>query len=222
MILAHSPPLILLHVPRTGGTSLTLALARRLPQATVDFHEGKHRTARELCRLRLWSEALVVAFWRPPLEILASWYANACTWFRRYHRAPRIPGQRPPTRAWVEYATRLASLSFDEWLEQDVWSGKWPPAGSFRETWLEPHLDRILLYDFHRYHEAWEDLAARLGLDPRPLPPIDGTVDPDLRPTVTKAVFVRCRQHFAEDYELLHSIEDSPILRFPSEGPAAP
>lgn len=210
MILSHTPPFILVHVPRTGGTSLTLALSRRLPHATVDWHEGKHRTARELSRLRLWSEALVVAFWRPPHEILASWYANACTWFRRYHRVPRIPDQRPPTRAWVAYATDLASLSFDEWLERDVWTGKWPPSVTFRETWLEPHLDQILLYDFRRYRDAWTDLTKRLGVPSRPLPPTDRTADPDLRPQITGELIARCRRHFCADYELCE-MRDRPL-----------
>jgi len=219
MLSSREPPFIFIHIPRTGGTSISLAIHRRFPRSTIDFADRKHATARQLAKLPHWTTALKIALFRPPHQILASWFANAVTWHRRYHSPDWTPTDPPPTPEWVEYADRLHSLTFDRWLEEDVWTGKWPARRTFRATWLEPHLDELLLIDASDFQAAWAQVAFRLRTRILPWPPADTTVDETARPDATPDFHERCREHFASDYELLHSLHHHPVLRYPSTGP---
>ena len=78
MIISHKTKAIFVHIQRTAGTSIELALRREDPSIAGDSHNGRiHLTAREMRAIvgpETWNAYYRFAFVRNPWDRLVSWY----------------------------------------------------------------------------------------------------------------------------------------------------
>lgn len=112
MIYDQKSGLLFLHVPRTGGTSIMHALARRLPGALIDNAEGKHETG------AWWRDRLGQAEWdqmRYRFCVIRDPWSMVESDFRNTLRAAKIMSDDPLFRlrvplSYQHYIRRVAAL----------------------------------------------------------------------------------------------------------------
>ena len=88
MIICDDPRTVVLHVPRTGGTAIRLAVQRHRPDVRVLINEPEIHAGIEDAR-KWFGERQYIVIMRSPWEIMASIYSL----FR--HFADREPRLRP-------------------------------------------------------------------------------------------------------------------------------
>lgn len=156
---------VFVHVPRTGGTSVALALARYFddavwkPDGSLD---PDHRSLQEQCQLRGLDPADVMsfAFVRNPWDRYVSFYEFYHGWF--LHRQSSADAGNDP---------RLANswLSFDDWLRRFI--------SAEPDNLLRPSAQLVrgvsCVGRFERLQESFDAISRQLGLPHQRLPAVN-------------------------------------------------
>ena len=169
MIWCENPGFVFIHIPRTGGTSITQALLDAYPAARVDNFGGKHATAYAAwCRFGPkmvgWLKFAVL---RDPCEIIES------DWRSVTAAAKVLPEYRLHVPVdWAEYVERVAGWDFPQFV-RNQWLGVYSPLrpGGFWRTWcLGPAGEDlgVEMLRFDRLAEDWRRLCERYGLSDLP------------------------------------------------------
>lgn len=176
------------HIPRTGGVSVTAALAGALEEAAVDTLMLRHVPAR---RMRVWlgeawDRMFRFAVMRDPWSIVESdWRLTLGSLgdLARPHIAPQW-------RARLERARRdggFARFVREEYL--GAYSGVAP--GGFWRTWCCGPAGEELGVEpvrFERLAGEWPRLAARIGLPGLELPRLNAAASADPAPWTPRLV----------------------------------
>lgn len=174
MIVSHRHKFIFVHLGRTGGRSLTEALARHCgPDDIITWTSrnvpgqnaagfGRHDRAREIRAKvgeRVWNEYFKFTFERNPWEKIVS----------RYWAYASGSGGKAYKRLWQRVTGR--PLSFPAWFRMKVWQGRLLGLGHIRlPAQLRDYTDREqIIVDFIGRVENRamhvELLSKRLGID---------------------------------------------------------
>lgn len=179
MIISHKHKFIFVHLGRTGGRSLTVALARHCGEDDIitrveDIERNsagyrRHLSAREI-RKKIgedrFSEYFKFTIERNPWEKMLSRYRSYLRQarYRGYKKLPRLLTGR--------------DLSFRNWFELRVWQGRTVGLGHYKllshyDDYME---DDRMLVDFIGRQENLQEhvdmIADRLSLKMEPLPNI--------------------------------------------------
>lgn len=162
-----------IHIPRTGGTSLTEGLATN-HAAVVDVHEGKHRTA-FVARTMLgeaWERAYRFSLIRSPWDIIASDYRHCMREAWSITAALRM--------TWTpEWHSRLLRIrAYDGFA--DFVLGEWlcdgspiVAAGGFWDAFCGT--GDVTPIRFEALRDQWPTIAAKCGCPCAELPHVNGT-----------------------------------------------
>jgi hypothetical protein len=107
----YSADFIFIHVPRTGGTSLTNIFGV-LPGVSKDVHFLKHAKASEIKRIideDVWNNAYKFSIYRENEEIAKSWYKHLCNCDVLYKKEKPIG----VTKKWLDFVECANSCDMD-------------------------------------------------------------------------------------------------------------
>ena len=152
---------VYIHIPRTGGTTLTDSFGC-LTYVSKCVHHHKHDTAREIKTLvgsGLWDNAYKFTVMRNPVEICKSWFRH-CVQYQ--------PGGFE-TGDWVGYCQYLREIAWRGFVEQEVLTGRFVRKGGFLATYC--NLPDIAVLSLPN---AWQYLTGVTGHNP-PQPRIGET-----------------------------------------------
>jgi len=106
---------VFIHIPRTGGDSLTNAFSLH-PSISRDVYYWKHARAADvratLCPEQ-WNAAYKFTVIRHPWDVMRSWYNHCCTWNEDGDR-------RFAAVQWIRFAARVATLRFPKFVEMEL------------------------------------------------------------------------------------------------------
>lgn len=160
-----------IHIPRTGGISITTALAHACGgHACIDAFSRRHAVAGGIAyELPCWSQLYRFAVIRSPWDVIASDWRLVHHSLKTYHReAIQWPG-------WSQRLERVRPMSFDEFVRVE-WLGEWPLDGGLWRTWCTGNgrdlgVQPIL---FSELRDRWRELCRRIGVMTLPLPRENG------------------------------------------------
>ncbi len=138
----HCNKFVFIHIPRTGGTSLTETFGV-LPAVSKCVYEYKHATAREIRRLigaKAWNNAYKFTVYRDPYEIIRSWYQHCLGFCDNGYASPD----------WLSYVDYVRTCSFNTFVELEVLSGRFVQRGGFLSTFCNlPDINVLSLAEAH-------------------------------------------------------------------------
>ncbi len=158
MFYSDQKPLVFIHIPRTGGTSLTQAWGT-LPYISKDVAVYKHATAPQIKALigkRLWNQAFRFTIIRDPWEILVSLW-----------RLLMAASGHEGAESWRTSVIYWKARTFNEWLDQEL--GQLKPGG-----FLRTYTAREKVHIFTNVQDAHRTLMEITGDCPE-LPHLEGS-----------------------------------------------
>lgn len=174
------PEAIFIHIPRTGGISITSALAASSLHPYVNVDDHRHDYARTI-RFRLgtesWNRKFVFSVIRSPWEIVASWYRLA----KRDLAAMKTnPDFAALDNAWTRYLRVFeADMDFGAYVKRDILGGIIGVApGGFWRTWccaVDGADLGVQPYRFETLQARWREIAVKCGCPAAQLPHANGT-----------------------------------------------
>ena len=173
---------VFIHIPRTGGMSITQALAGRLPEIadmTInvsglgDQRWWRHSRACELARdIPHWDKLYKFAVIRNPWEIVASFWRLVQRDLALLER-PRPTFPRSADDYW-EFLSQTSRMSFEEWVP---WHFAYlRGSGGFWRYWCcGPNGEDLGVEPvrYERLREEWPGLCKRLGVGRLKLPRVN-------------------------------------------------
>ena len=195
MIFSTEHKWVFIHIPRTGGISITTSLKAAVPTATATLVEGRHVTAWKLKQRDpvAWDKLYRFSTMRSPWDIIASDYRLTLK---------DVPNQPDDgwTPGWIARVERIRQhMSFDRFVEEE-YLGKFSCVhrGGFWKTWccdLDGSDLGVTMYRFDQLPEVWPEIAARCGVPDAQLPHVNAGVVLDVvwRPDLRAAVGQLCR-----------------------------
>lgn len=156
---------VFVHVPRTGGTSVSLALAKYFddvvwkPDGSID---PDHRSLEQHCEAYGFDphQVMSFAFVRNPWDRYVSFYE----FYHRWHlREGSKVSQHPDSRL------AHADLSFEAWMRRFVED---KPGNLLRPSSRQVR-DVKYVGQFERLQESFDELSQRLGLPSQTLPRVN-------------------------------------------------
>jgi len=106
---------IFIHIPRTGGDSLTEAFGG-IPYISKDVYKFKHCLARK-GRYNLfssvWFDAFKFTIVRPPLDLMRSWFNHARTYQQHGDK-------ENATHYWLQFCEYVSRVSFPDFVEREI------------------------------------------------------------------------------------------------------
>jgi hypothetical protein len=191
---------LFIHVPRTGGTSISAALERAYPGWVRDFsQEWKHATA---ARLRAsmpaedWGPLYKFAVIRDPHECIESAWRYA-----RQESAKPLGHLERDHPLWVSALRRVGGYrSFGDYVQAE-WFDR-PTClhtGGFLRTWCHGPAG-VRVFRHERLGEAWASVCRDLGIPAVELPHANGAASESLDwpPGLWREVAVRCRGDYSD------------------------
>jgi len=106
---------VFIHIPRTGGDSLTAAFQHHLA-ISRDMYQWKHARAssvRATLVSEQWDHAEKFTVIRHPWDMVVSWYNHAMTWHEDGDRDWAAP-------YWERFTARAATLGFARFVEDHL------------------------------------------------------------------------------------------------------
>jgi hypothetical protein len=155
-----------LHIPRTGGTSMSYALTTAFRNANILINRAhwphalrKHTTARELAEVMPdWPSLYKFAVMRSPWEIVAS------TW-RLHWRDIRAGKSAFNDAAYLARLERVKAQTFAQFVQEEY--GPWlHPGGGFWRHFCLSLAGEDLGVECYRYEDLtprWLELCGKLG-----------------------------------------------------------
>lgn len=202
---------VFVHIGKTGGTSISRALAPWCSAGPWERRTGlKHAAARRIRRLFFprpdgasWEDYFSFCVVRNPWERLHSNYYYQQMSGRVYWRTPlqNVPDWK---RRWHLRMCRLYQrrLSFAAWLDEFLPKTR-PQLDFVRDHTGANIVNRILRYE--TLPQQWPAICARIGIDPPALPHVnpsrqpDGSPRPDYRGEYTPQMARAVAARFAEE-----------------------
>jgi len=202
MIYSLKHRFVFIHIPRTGGTSITRALLRATyPDAVVDMLELKHAGAEEIRRMvgRDWGDCYRFCTVRSPWEIAASDYRL----IRQSARGLRWDSGLHQMRRWIEHVRHVATLDFGQFVEMFYLTRATARVrpGGFWPTYCQDRFGRELGVEAIRFEDLsarWPEIVARCNLKPIDLPHVNGA-DPGIPTLWTPELVAAIGEWCAED-----------------------
>lgn len=179
MIISHKYKVVFVHIPKTGGTSISTALRPLLGPG--DFfeilHAPKHYTARQIRNAFFstnleWSSYLSFAIMRNPWERI---YSDYC--FSKRMAETLGGGCEPGLEGWVQKIRRISQHPFERFVSEEF-------LGADKSTYQRYCQDDqgcdmlTFVGQFDRLTEDWQQVCNLLRLDARPLPHKNRTQSP--------------------------------------------
>ena len=210
MIYSLKHRFLFIHIPRTGGTSITEALLRAAhPHAIVDNFDLKHAGAERIREAivypqpldRQWDRLYRFCVVRSPWEIAASDYRN----IRRCARGLTWDAPLRWQRDWCNHIRHVATLDFGQFVEIFYLTRATARVrpGGFWPTYCQDRCGRELGVEAIRFEDLsarWLEILARCNLDPIDLPHVNGA-DPEIptpwTPDLVKGVGELCCEDVA-------------------------
>lgn len=162
----YSNKFIFIHIPRTGGTSLE-EMFGGLPTVSKLLHDNKHApasVAKSFIDPSIWREATKFTIYRDPWKITCSWYKHLLSMRDRLQDS---------TAEFREYCLRVSSLTFNEYLKQEIFSGEFVRQGGYLSHYLDCDKEQFLILD---WQEAYYLLCSQTRTNP-PIKIINKTKD---------------------------------------------
>jgi|GEM_PF-3524243 len=214
----YSPRFVFIHIPRTGGISITSALAASAPQSCVHIENHRHDYAwiiRHRLGTECWNRKFVFSMIRSPWEIIASSYRLA----KRDVAAMKVDQHfAAMDNTWTRYLrTFEVDMDFGTYVKRDILSGITGVAqGGFWRTWCCDAIDGadlgVTAYLYDRLEIDWPIIAARCGVPDAHLPRLN-TTDPEPAPWTDELVAKvgdLCKDDILRFHFSPPSIESSP------------
>lgn len=148
---------VFIHIPRTGGTSLEHMFGG-LGTISKIVHLHKHAPASQAKSFILpsiWKQARKFTIYRCPWDITVSWYK---------HLLSMRGNLQDSTQEFREYCLRVSSLTFNEYLNAEIFSGNLVRHGGYLESYLDVRdRDKFLILD---WEQAYKLLCEMTGYTP--------------------------------------------------------
>jgi hypothetical protein len=183
VIFSAEDKFLFIHIPRTGGTSITAALAGAYPRASVDAFAGKHATGLTIRGgfwIDDWESLFRFTVVRNPWEIIGSDYRWTLARAREMDETTYM-GCDP---IWLSKMRRTSAYrDFADFVWHE-YLGEWGyilPGGFWRTYCLDfcGHELGIETFRFEELDRAWETIRRRVGTASAELPRLnvgDGSV----------------------------------------------
>lgn len=177
MIISHKHKFVFVHVPKTGGTSISAAFRPWLGRR--DYYEildaPKHFTARELRRAFFgsdleWGSYLSFAVMRNPWERIHSDYC-----FSKWMAEATLGRCEPELEQWVQKMRRVSKYSFERFVHEEHLGRT---EGTYQRYCQDGHGRDMVTFvgRFERLQQDWERVCALLRLPCRGLPRENRTI----------------------------------------------
>jgi hypothetical protein len=179
----RSDRFLFIHIPRTGGISVTTALSQACHGAIVDTAAGRHAfgfSIKQQIGNAAWRRLFRFTLIRSPWEIVASCYRLAQRDAQCMTDDGWLDVTPDWTQSWVDCVRRFrADPSFEGYVHREVLSGRLGVAiGGFWRAWccaLNGSDLGVVPYYNERLNESWPEIADRCGCPGLELPRLNAT-----------------------------------------------
>jgi len=196
----HGRSFVFIHIPRTAGTAITLALAQQYPDAIVSLFGNKHADALRSCDYfrsgSEWLSAFRFSMIRSPWEIIASDYRHTLAAAMAATPASRL---ECTSEWWLRMQRVRGYAGFTEFVRLEwLCEHSLLRPGGFWRSWCQgPEGEDlgIVPYRFDQLSDAWAQIRGALGAGDLPLPAPTPTpqIETTWTPALVDAVEERCQ-----------------------------